>query len=113
MASEAQKTAQGLRTFTLSFFALVGFIASVTTIVTYAKGTPQSALSVKIVPYQILIPKYVAGYLEDDSSTRKYAKSLMTELCKGIDSNKLIELSDDDLSSFSIKNVSAGAIRSC
>ena len=113
MTSEAENTARGLRNFALFFFTLIGFIASITTIATYFQGSPHSALMVKVFPNQVLIPKYVSGYLEDDSSTRKYAKGLMNELCKGIDSNALIGLSDDGLSKIKIPKKSADEITSC
>lgn len=87
-------SAKKLTNAALIFFAAVGFIASVVTVLTYLNPSEISSLRVTVTPGYFRIPEYTAGLGKSDSTAKKLVDDMAKLMCKDFDRNSLAGLDD-------------------
>lgn len=86
-----------IKNFSIIFFAFVGFIASVVTIIQFFTPTETSKLNIDAQYNSFRVPLYVGENLYKDSPARQFAKSTKEAFCKNVDVPDLESKNDQEL----------------
>lgn len=83
----------------LAFFAIVGFLASVVTVLEFFRNDENSALQVTASQHKFLTPQYSGKRMQDGEPARGFSQNLRNEFCEGLDDSEVLRTEYKDLAS--------------
>lgn len=97
----------------LVFFAIVGFLASVVTVLEYLRPATESSLSVDLFPYEFRTPHYSGQSMQNGEPARRASASLSELFCIDLDENQVRNTERADLTEFVTDDVPLDQVIDC